>query len=85
MDDPSNGIVQGNAVRTKAKTLHDNHVSEGPSEEPGVAGVAAAPGQDGHVGQAGMAGHGGFLCTKDPSETGLKGKGTHYTTRKKLT
>ena len=56
------------AIGTKSKTLHDNN-SEEPSEEPGVAGVAAALGKGGHVGQTGMAEHGGFVCTRRTVET----------------
>ena len=51
----------------RAKILHDSHLSEELSGDPGAAGAGAAPGQDGHVGQEGMAGHGGFLCARSDS------------------
>ena len=68
-------------VSSKAKVLHDSHLSDELSGEPGVAGVAA-PGQEGHVGRLGRRGT-EDLCAreeqvatanKDPNETGLKAK-----------
>ena len=85
-------IVQGNAVTTKAKILHDSHLSRELSGEPDVASVGCSSRKRNYGGQAGMTGHGGSLCTrrtvatvnKDPSDRGLKGKGMHHTTNKKL-
>ena len=66
---------------SKVKILHDSHLLEELSREPGVAGVAAAPGQEGHVGRTPRT---VATATNDPKETGLKRKGMHHTTHTKL-